>query len=235
MAKTVYSDTPPTGTIVTAAFLNALNNQRHTGRDIDGEGALDYAASTGSANAYVLTLSPALDAHIAGMPIMMKANHSNTGAATVNINSMGAVAIKRPNGDALQADDIISGQIIILVYDGTNYQLVTLATPEVVAADFAAALNQNGYQKLPSGYIEQWGLYNSSITSEEAVNITFPMEFPDSCLNLTLTGINSASNSNRDGFMQVVSVTATGATCFLQAGAYSNARLDGFFWRAIGK
>lgn len=123
MSKTVFSDTPPTGTIVTAAFLNAVNNHRHTGADEDGAGALDYAISTGSANAYVLALSPALAAHVAGMSIRIKANFTNTGAATLNINSLGAIAIKRPDGSALQANDILSGSIITVTYDGTYYQL----------------------------------------------------------------------------------------------------------------
>jgi len=128
MAKTIFDDTPPLGTIVTADFLNAVNNHRHTGRNIDGDGALDYAAASGSDNAYVLTLSPALDAHIAGMVINFKANHTNTGAATVNINGLGAVDLKK-NGDVdVGAGDITSGIIYQIAYDGTNYQIIS-STP----------------------------------------------------------------------------------------------------------
>jgi hypothetical protein len=106
MSKTVFSDTPPQGTIVTADFLNAVNTHRHTGEDVDGAGALDYAAAGGSNNAYTLTLSPALAAHIPGMPIRFKANHANTGAATININNLGAVALKRNYNQALTANKL---------------------------------------------------------------------------------------------------------------------------------
>jgi phage-related tail fiber protein len=125
MAKTVFVDTPPLGTIVTAAFLNAVNNHRHTGQDVDGAGALDYAVATGSGNAYAITLAPALTAHVAGMPIVFKANHANSGASTVAVSGMGAVAIKRRDGSALVTGDIQNGQIVIICYDGTNYQLMS--------------------------------------------------------------------------------------------------------------
>ncbi len=131
MAKTVFDDTPPLGTIVTDDFLNAVNNHRHTGRDVDGEGALDYAAATGSSNAYVLTLSPALDAHIPGMLISFKANHTNTGAATININGLGAVALKKNGSLDVGSGDIQNGTIYQIAYDGTNYQIMS-STPSAL-------------------------------------------------------------------------------------------------------
>lgn len=123
MAKTNFSDTPPQGTIVTAAFLNAVNYHRHTGRDVDGDGALDYAVTTGSANAYVLTLPKPLTAHIIGMPITFKANFTNTGAASLNINDLGAVSIKKNIDVDLAAADILANQLVVVRWDGVNYQL----------------------------------------------------------------------------------------------------------------
>lgn len=173
MPKTAFADTPPTGTVVSAAFLNALNNQRHTGRNIDGDGALDYAISTGSANAYAVTLSPALDAHIAGMPIRFKANFTNTGAATLNINGLGEVALKKNVNIALAAGDILSGQVYTVIYDGTNYQLS--GGLYVAAPDFLSSLGNSGYQKLPSGLLLQWGTFTSSSSAD--VTVTFPITF----------------------------------------------------------
>ena len=43
-------------------------------------------------------------------------------------------------------------------------------------------LNQNGYQKLPSGVIIQWGM-----VADGAVNVTFPVTFPTSCASLQIT------------------------------------------------
>jgi len=130
MSKTVFVDGNPAqgiqGTLVLAAFLNAVNSHRHTGRDIDGEGVLDYAVATGSDNAYQLTLAKALDAHIPGMPIVFKANHNNTGAATLTVSGLTAVALKKNINEDLAAGDIKNGQIVVGIYDGTNIQIVSL-------------------------------------------------------------------------------------------------------------
>lgn len=235
MSKTIFDDTPPVGTVVTAAFLNALNNHRHTGRDNDGEGASNYALATGSANAYAVTLSPVLDTHIAGMPIVFKANHTNTGAATINLNALGALPIKRPDGADLQADDILSGQIVMVVYDGAAYQLLNASRDVIDMDDFAASLNQNGYQILPSGKIEQWGIYNLS-SEQRYCSITFPITFPTACYNLQLTGINpiSTGSSPRDQFPEAIAISASGCSVHIERTFNAQGTIAGFFWRALG-
>jgi hypothetical protein len=140
MGKKVFVDGNPSlgvlGTIVDAAFLNAMNNHRHVGLDVDGAGVLDYAVSTGSANAYVLTLSPALGALIVGQPIYFMANHTNTGAATLDCNGLGAKTIKKNFNYDLAADDIKSGQIVVAIYDGTNYQVSISTTATMITENF---------------------------------------------------------------------------------------------------
>lgn len=126
MAKTVFDDTPPLGTILTAAFLNAMQNHRHTGADADGSCPIDYAVAAGSGNAYEVTLVPALGAYVQGMAIAFKANHTNTGSATININSLGVKTMKKNYDQNLAAGDIKSGQIVVGHYDGTNFQIIAL-------------------------------------------------------------------------------------------------------------
>ncbi|MGD0278335.1 MAG: hypothetical protein ABSC11_03410 [Smithella sp.] len=122
MPKTVFSDTPPLGTIVSAAWLNLIQNHRHDGKDADGSCPIDYAVDTGAANAYVATYTPAITAHVIGLPLIFKAVNANTDASTFNPGP-GAVAIKRKDGTILQAGDIPAGGMIIVVFDGTYYQL----------------------------------------------------------------------------------------------------------------
>ena len=45
-----------------------------------------------------------------------------------------------------------------------------------------ASKTQNGYQKLPSGVILQWGMVADNVT-----NVTFPVVFPTSCASLQIT------------------------------------------------
>lgn len=128
MAKTAFVNGNPAqgilGTVVTAEFLNAVNNHHHTGRDVDGEGALPYAADTGAADAYAIALDPALSGYITGMPIFFKAANANTGASTLDINGLGTKSIKKSTDVDLVAGDIKAGQIVLVVYDGVNFQAI---------------------------------------------------------------------------------------------------------------
>src|SRR3990167_2230022 len=49
--------------------------------------------------------------------------NANTGAATLNLNGLGAKAIKKNVSSALVSGDILAGGIYHLHYDGTNFQI----------------------------------------------------------------------------------------------------------------
>lgn len=86
----------------------------------------NYAADAGASDSYTATLSPAPTAYVTGGHYSFKANTANTGAATINFNSLGAKTIKKVAGGIttdLADNDIRSGQIVDLVYDGTNMQM----------------------------------------------------------------------------------------------------------------
>lgn len=81
--------------------------------------------SAGSANAYTLAASTTYAAYAQGDRFCFKSNFANTGAATLNVDSVGAKTIKKMDGTDLAANDISSGAIVDVVYDGTNFQLVS--------------------------------------------------------------------------------------------------------------
>jgi hypothetical protein len=87
--------------------------------------AYNYTASTTAANTYTATLSPAPTSYTAGMRVPVKFTNANTGAATINLNSLGAKSIVKPDGTALSSSgEIAAGMIALLIYDGTNFQLL---------------------------------------------------------------------------------------------------------------
>jgi hypothetical protein len=97
-----------------------------------------YATSTGSANAYVLTLTPAITAYKAGQIFEFKANFTCTGASTLAVSGLAATAIKINKDQALSANDIVNGQVVQVQYDGTNFQMLgSLGNPQV---------SQNGHE-----------------------------------------------------------------------------------------
>lgn len=112
--------------VLTGDDLNSALDSVSTGLDklptpakVNG-GYANYAAATGSANAFVVALSSQITALADGLTVRFKANAANTGAATINVNSLGAKAIVRPSGAALEASDIANGQIVEVCYDSTN-------------------------------------------------------------------------------------------------------------------
>lgn len=87
------------------------------------QGFLYAGTAGGTANALTLTLSPAITAYALGLRILFKASSStNTGAVTVDVNSVGATAVQN-NGAALAGGEIAPAGFYELLYDGTQFQL----------------------------------------------------------------------------------------------------------------
>ncbi len=103
-----------------------------------------YAADAEASDAYAITLSPAPAAYAAGQQFIFKANTANTGAASLNVNALGAKTIKKLTDQDLATGDIEAGSIVEVVYDGTNMQMVsvTAATPGDVAGPAASVDNE---------------------------------------------------------------------------------------------
>lgn len=93
--------------------------------DLDDLDVLLGAITTGgSSNAYTLTTGLSLAAYVTGQSFDIKLNHTNTGAATLNVDGLGAKAITKNGATALVANDIFNTLIYRVSYDGTNFQIV---------------------------------------------------------------------------------------------------------------
>jgi len=90
-----------------------------SGKTINIEGVAGGTA-TGT-DTYALTLT-GFTAYTSGQLIKVKFTNANTGAATININSLGAKALKKSGTTALASGDITATQAFLLYYDGTNFQ-----------------------------------------------------------------------------------------------------------------
>jgi hypothetical protein len=90
-------------------------------------GATTIATVTGT-DTYVGTLSPAIAAYATGNLFSFVAPNTNTGAATINLNSLGAKNITKLGSTALAAGDIVSGRVYQIEYDGTRFQLLNPST-----------------------------------------------------------------------------------------------------------
>ncbi len=92
---------------------------------ISQSGVEIYGASASGNDTYAVTLNPAPTAYAAGMMFNIKPDTANTGACTLNVNSLGAKALKKNQATDPATGDILANQIVTVVYDGTNFQIVS--------------------------------------------------------------------------------------------------------------
>jgi hypothetical protein len=87
-----------------------------------------YGVGGGAANAYTLTLTPASpgvnQAYRPGVCYAFIANAANTGATTLAVDGLAAKAITKFGTTALVANDIVANKMCVVVYDGTQFQLL---------------------------------------------------------------------------------------------------------------
>lgn len=113
-------------------------------RAMRGAAKRDYVRSnaiyttTGAGNSYVLTFLAAPSGYTKGEYIRFFADKSNTGAATLNINGLGAKAIVMSDGSALTADQIKANRAIEVYYNGTAFVLVGFIDQGIKFADISA-------------------------------------------------------------------------------------------------
>ena len=93
------------------------------------DGSLIYGVDTGLANAYVITLSPAITSYVDGMGIRFRAIHANTMGSTLKVNGLAALPMRKiKNGVPsipLEVGDIVANQDIDVIYNGafSNFQI----------------------------------------------------------------------------------------------------------------
>lgn len=97
---------------------------------ITNPAASAYCADAGASDAYACNLSPAITTYTTGSHYFFKANTANTGQATLQLNGIASpVLIKKQIGGIttdLDNNDIRIGQIVEVVYDGTNFQMLSM-------------------------------------------------------------------------------------------------------------
>ena len=120
-------------------------------------GSATYITVSG-ADTIVAAGSPALTAYAAGNAFNFVAAGANTGPVTLNIDSLGAKAVTKDGTTALVANDILSGQVVSVVYDGTRFQIVN---QNAFTAPLTAAKGGTGQSSYVIGDI----LYASGTTA----------------------------------------------------------------------
>ncbi len=136
-----------------------MSNFKHTGVGT-GSSRTDYAdvassqdqtylwggTSGGTGNAQTIGTTPVTAAYVSGQTYRFKAGNANTAAATLAVNGLTAKAIQVATA-ALVGGEIASGSVVEVVYDGTQFQLISVSG---AVAQITTGLFGNGTVSLPS-------------------------------------------------------------------------------------
>lgn len=116
---------------VTASNKAVASDKFQVGHNVAGTHKINvidaerYAIDAGGDDTYAITLSPAPSAYAAGMMVSFTSSTGNTGASTLNVNSLGSKTIKKHGSYDLETGDILASQVVTVIYDGTNFQLIS--------------------------------------------------------------------------------------------------------------
>jgi len=116
------------GALVDAVSDGSIIIAPRSGKGTTHQGPLNTALDAGANDTYVIALSFPLASYMVGQELAFKANTANTGAATLNVNGLGAKTIKKVAGGIttdLATNDIRAGQYVKVMYDGTNFQMLS--------------------------------------------------------------------------------------------------------------
>lgn len=97
----------------------------------------NYYVDSGTTNNYVITPSPALTSYVAGTTYAVRITNANTGNSTINVSGLGAKAITYIDGTGLSSGAMPLNSVVLLFYDGTQFQLVNI-TPTTGSSGITA-------------------------------------------------------------------------------------------------
>lgn len=180
---------------------------------------LSCSASSASGSAYTCSIQVSPPNYVPGQEYRFKADVANTGAATINLNSLGAVPIKKVSGGvntALAANDIQIGQWVYLTFDGTNMQMASqlgnagggggsgTVTNIVVSAPLTGGtITTSGNIGCPTATGSQAGCLSAADWT------TFNAK--QGALTLPLTVANGGTGTATPGLIQGTNITITGS------------------------
>ncbi len=83
-----------------------------------------YAEVT-DGSGWTVELDPGAGALTAGTTLLLQTTVANSGALTITVNGQGPYSVSRGPGLALRAGDIVAGATVHVVFDGTEFQLIS--------------------------------------------------------------------------------------------------------------
>lgn len=152
------------------------------------DSTMQYLTGTAGTNTITASLT-GLAAYATGQCYRFVAAGANTGAVTLNINSLGAKNVTKAGTNALVSGDIASGQTVEVMYDGTRFQLLN----QTAAANLLGAVNISTTGGATTAMLSLSS--SASPTLQTWANATPALEFVNGSSPNTNPSISSPTNA----------------------------------------
>ena len=140
----------------------------------------------GSLNAYTFTRNITGSSYVTGTVVWMPAPFTNTAAATLNLDGLGAKTIKKNGTTDLTSGDIVSGTTYPFFYDGTYWQAPTVAqaisTPDsiVSSTSIVKAISATSNISVTAGGQNVMNIQSQTVTVSGSLFVgSTPINYPN--------------------------------------------------------
>jgi len=225
----------PMGTYKHTGVANASNLTDYASADQVMNGNLTLLSSVSGSDTITASAAITPAAYEAGQNFVFVSAGANTGAATLNVSSLGAKAITKNGTTALAAGDIPSGAVAHVVYDGTQFQLLNIYVNMALYSTLAGA---NAFTGANTFAAEQ--TFNHLVTMEKGADIASATTVDltaatGNLVHITGTTTTTGFTMNTGQQMELVAdgawpLTYNATTCKINGGAdYTCAAGDRLF------
>lgn len=194
------------------------------------------ANAGGTADAISGTFTPSVTSLTNGLTVYVRAGSTNTASGVVfQADGTAAKPVVKGAGQSLDVGDIAgAGHWLELQFD-TGLDKWILQNPAIPISGFARSISTNGWQKLPSGLIIQWGTCTVTATAGVGgtATVTLPITFPNSALAV-FGNLNNSSMVTGVWVCNTAIVSASQIKVTLDGAGSETAGTLQAFWLAIG-
>lgn len=170
----------------------------------------NFLVDIGTANTYVVNFPGSVTtSYTAGLLIQVAIANTNTGASTINVNSLGTKNIVNTNGSALVAGQLPANGIALLQYDGASFQLLNdPSAGQVLPSPLPVSQGGTGISTVPT---------NGQLLIGNGTNYTAA----------NLTAGSGALITNAAGSITIATTGATGLPTFVLVSATTVTAVSG--------
>jgi hypothetical protein len=145
--QTVVSANLPMSGYAHTGVANATIRTMYASGGQVQDGSISYLTSVSGTNAVTAVAALGMSAYAVGQRFSFLAAGTNTGATTLNINSIGAKPVTKNGTNALTGGEITSGAVVEVLYDGTEFQITSQLIPAGVIVMWSGSI-----VSIPSGW-----------------------------------------------------------------------------------